>query len=408
MKHSTRQGWLVGLVAAAGLGGLGAAAEPLLAPGGRMVFIGDSITEQRCYTRYVMDYFSLRYPGADISFRNAGWGGDTAPGGLGRLQRDVLDLKPTVVSICFGMNDGGYGAFNQGHYDRYMAGMTGLVAKLKQSGVKVVLLTPGCVDADRRAPGDVYNDTLTRFAAGVKELAAKEQVPIFDLNALMLDVQRQAKAAISNFTMIPDSVHPSEPGQAVMAYGLLEALGCDGPAATLAIDAASVKVDAERCTVSNLQVTAEAITFTRKDVALPAYFDPPAATVYAYLVLLQDLMSYPFRVTGLKAGNWKLTVQGKDVGTFTADALAAGVNLATNDGPWAAVGADVNRLSAEQESAYFSRWRQIQLADVPAEAKAEQQALLAKLDSLIAAKEQARLRRAADEPAWTWSLTRVP
>ena len=79
----------------------------MLKPGDRMVSLGDSITEQRIYTRYVMDYFALRYPGQKIEFRNAGWVSDTAVGGLKRLQRDVLDLKPTVVSICYGVNDAG-------------------------------------------------------------------------------------------------------------------------------------------------------------------------------------------------------------------------------------------------------------------------------------------------------------
>jgi len=160
-----------------------ARAEPLLKTGDRMVFLGDSITEMRDYPRYVMDYFTLRYPGAMISFRNAGWSGDTAPGGLLRLQRDVLSLKPSVVSICFGMNDGRYQAFGQAAYDAYMNGMTNLVAQLKVAHVKVVLLTPGCVDPDRRPDLKAcnYNNTLARLAAGVKELAAKENLPVFDI-----------------------------------------------------------------------------------------------------------------------------------------------------------------------------------------------------------------------------------
>ena len=40
-----------------------ARAEGPLKSGDRVVFLGDSITEQRCYTRYVMNYFTLRYPG---------------------------------------------------------------------------------------------------------------------------------------------------------------------------------------------------------------------------------------------------------------------------------------------------------------------------------------------------------
>jgi len=73
----------------------------LVSPGDRVVFLGDSITEQRMHTRYVMNYFALRYPGYSITFRNAGWTGDSAGNGLARLERDVLSLKPDVVTFRY-------------------------------------------------------------------------------------------------------------------------------------------------------------------------------------------------------------------------------------------------------------------------------------------------------------------
>ena len=81
--------------------------------GDRIVFLGDSITEQYQYShrhRAVPDH---PVPGGRTStFLNAGIGGDTANGGAGRFQSHVLAEKPTAVTINFGMNDGGYGAFN--------------------------------------------------------------------------------------------------------------------------------------------------------------------------------------------------------------------------------------------------------------------------------------------------------
>ena len=65
----------------------------------RIVFLGDSITEQQLYTNYVETYLATRYPELRLTFFNAGWGGDTSSGGTRRLERDVLALKPTVVSV---------------------------------------------------------------------------------------------------------------------------------------------------------------------------------------------------------------------------------------------------------------------------------------------------------------------
>ena len=390
-----------------------ASAECLLRPGDRMVFLGDSITQQRIYTRYVMDYFALRYPDLQVTFRNAGVGGDTAVGAIKRLDTDVLSAKPDLVSICFGMNDAGYTAFDQARCDEYIAAMTVLVAELKKAGSRVVLLTPGCVDPDR-APGwmdgNVYNATLTRYAAGVKDLAAARGLPVYDIDALMLDVQARAKAANPEFTMIPDAVHPNEPGQALMAYGLVKALGCADQASGLQLDAASKAVTADRCLVRDLSVSDSAVTFTRTDQALPTYFDPAASAAFAYAPIVQDLNQYPLTVAGLKAGDWLLTVDGVQVGRFSAAALAAGVNLATLPGPWRNLGQQVNDLVAGQEQLYHQRR---ELAGVfswvprlPSEAEPEKTALLHKLDEVVAARD-GELAGLVRNRTWTWSLTGV-
>ena len=77
---------------------------------------------------------------------------------------------------------------------------------------------------------------------------------------------------------------------------------------------------------------------------LPAYFDPSAAGVFKFVPIQSEMNNYAFCAKGLKAGNWQLAVQGIDVGTFTADELAAGVDLASRPGPWLKLGEDVNRL----------------------------------------------------------------
>lgn len=392
-------------------------AAPLLKSGDRMVFLGDSITEQKIHTRYVMDFFTLRYPNADVSFRNAGWSGDRAPGGLKRLDRDVLSLKPTVVSICFGMNDGNYKAFEQKAYDEYMTGMTGLVDELTKAKVKIVLLTPGCIDPDKstKAGMEVYNDTLTRYAKGVLELAGTNKLPSFDLDSLMLDVQKQAKAADPQFTMIPDSILPSNPGQAVMAYALLKALGATDQASGLAIDAATGKATPDRCKVTDLQATPDLITFTRSDEALPTFLDADVRkSVGKYLPFDEELNRYPLTVTGLKKVDYVLTVEGVTVGTFPGDELAKGVNLAALPGPWADLAKTVDGLSKEQESIYFSLWRPLRTdhfnlpPKVADEAKPEIDALAAKIDDLVKQKEAERRKAVAGERAWKWELKALP
>src|ERR671934_2548253 len=49
----------------------------------RVVFYGDSITDQRLYTTFVEDYTVTRFPRWSIRFIHSGWGGDRVTGGGG-------------------------------------------------------------------------------------------------------------------------------------------------------------------------------------------------------------------------------------------------------------------------------------------------------------------------------------
>src|SRR5580700_3203909 len=118
--------------------------------GDRVVFLGDSITEQRLYTSYIEAYALSRHPSWKLVFRNAGWGGDTSwlrqrshPNEAqlfaaddatllamvkkavdSGLSRDVLPLKPTIVTVDFGMNDHEYQAFRPDILRAYISSQT--------------------------------------------------------------------------------------------------------------------------------------------------------------------------------------------------------------------------------------------------------------------------------------------
>src|SRR5690349_22856043 len=77
--------------------------------GDTVVFLGDSITAARTYGKIIENYTLLRFPDRKVHFVNAGWGGDTAQGGLKRLQRDVFDKGATLVTVAYGINDIGWG-----------------------------------------------------------------------------------------------------------------------------------------------------------------------------------------------------------------------------------------------------------------------------------------------------------
>src|SRR5262245_2740383 len=76
-----------------------------LRDGDTVVFLGDSITAARTYGKIIENYTLLRFPDRKMRFINSGVGGDTAAGGLKRLDRDVFAHKPTVLFVAYGVND---------------------------------------------------------------------------------------------------------------------------------------------------------------------------------------------------------------------------------------------------------------------------------------------------------------
>lgn len=382
-------------------------AVPLLKDGDRIVFIGDSITEQQIYTRYVMDYFTLRYPDVTIHFRNRGIAGAPATFGQGTYDNMMKTCRPTVATICFGMNDGHYKPFEPKAYDAYVASMTQWVEALKKDHVRVFLMTPGCVDESQKpALLANYNETLRRLAEGTKAVGVAEGIPVFDLHSLMLDVQTRAKAEDPTYCMIPDGVHPSPPGHVLMTVAVLKLLESTDPPAALEIDAGAGTTAAERCRVTDLKTSADAVTFTRQDDALPTYFDPAAAVVFKYYTLPPELNAYRLRVRGLATGKWGLAVAGKAVGIFGAEELASGIDLSPLPGPWIALASRVDATNARFSARYYQAWRGFSPIHFPKEVEPERLALVERLLELLDADEAAGAKIPPADRTWAWSLTR--
>src|SRR5689334_10891262 len=127
--------------------------------GDRVVFYGDSITDQRLYTTFTESYVVTRFPGMNVTFIHSGWGGDRVTGGGGgpidvRLKRDVFAYHPTVMTIMLGMNDGRYRAFDQGIFDEFSSGYKHIVDVTKRQfqGVRITAIQPSPYDDVTRAP----------------------------------------------------------------------------------------------------------------------------------------------------------------------------------------------------------------------------------------------------------------
>lgn len=331
--------------------------------GDRIVFLGDSITQQQLYTNYVESYLAARFPALKLSFWNAGWGGDTAPGGVKRLARDVLALKPSLVTVCYGMNDGRYTASTPEISGAYEAGMRELLARLKAAGCRVVVLTPGCVDYDRNPThkANDYNRGLRVLADIALRVAAEAGVVGYDLHKLMLEVQTRAKAADPAFTMIPDAVHPDPAGQLVMAYALLEALGVPPRTVAVEVDAAARSAACAGGRSARMRRTPDGLQVQAQLTALPFHIEAAAAKVLPFLPFRTRFDDQVLRVRGLDGEHWQVRAGGQRTQASRTQ-LEAGVPLADLAGlAPARAAAAVHAFTRDKDQMYFTAWRMLAL-----------------------------------------------
>ena len=319
-----------------------------LRDGDRVVFYGDSITEEGGYGRLVEAFVATRFPTWDVRFYNSGVGGDRVSGGWAgrigeRLERDVIALRPTVVTIMLGMNDGGYKPYDPATFAAYASGYKGIVRTLKAAlpDLRLTLIQPSPFDDVARPPRfpGGYDDVLRRYGCYVEELGRRE-------GARTVDFREPVNAGIAAVLVtnpplarqiLPDRVHPSDAGHLVMGAALLRGWNAPALVTRVAIDAVAPRVvEAERTEVRDLEASEGGLTWTQLDHALPLPVRFEGATVELAEAAGADLESLdlqPLVVTGLPTGQYDLSIDDQAIGTFPDSELAAGINLATMDTP---------------------------------------------------------------------------
>ncbi len=313
----------------------GGGADPVLKKGRRVAVVGDSITEQKLYSRYLELYLLACLPELDLKVIQLGWSGETAPGFVGRMNNDLLPWKPDVVTTCYGMNDGGYRAWTDDIGKRYGAAMTEIVARLKKAGVTVVVGSPGAVDTKffnrPNLTAATYNATLAGLRDVARKLAEEQGFPFANVLDAMNAAQEKAKAALGEGYDVcgKDGFHPGPNGHLVMAYAFLKALGVDGHIGTLTLDLKGASTASEGHKV----IGADAGTLEVESARWPYCFSGDeksssgTRSIAPFTPFNADLNRFMLVVKGLGSARAQVA-WGSAKKSFPREDLEKGVNLA--------------------------------------------------------------------------------
>jgi len=185
------------------------------------VAFGDSITDgygvKKGFVSILTEQISKTHPDLDLVTINTGMSGYTSRGGLYRLGRDVIDHRPDLVTINFGVND----AFSGISPEQFSDNLRDMVIRIRDAGCGRILML-SC----ESIPDDWAEQQVLPYWEAMKTVAG-------DMNCVYADVHgkwvRELKGGRSESDLIiSGDLHPNEEGHRLIAEAVFEAMSESG------------------------------------------------------------------------------------------------------------------------------------------------------------------------------------
>jgi len=234
----TRSIVLASLTALLSLNTLAATATttPALKKGDRILFLGDSITAAATSPQgfITLIKYSLDTAHKDLGIETigAGVGGNQVRQLQARLQKDVLDKKPTIVFIYIGINDVWHWKKNKDGVlaggttqEAFESGLKDIIGKITAIGARVILCTPSVIGEKADGTND-YDTMLTEYCGISRKVASETQSGMVDLHKAFVDyLKANNKENKPNGILTGDKVHLNAQGNKLVAEEMVKALG---------------------------------------------------------------------------------------------------------------------------------------------------------------------------------------
>ena len=186
----------------------------------KIVCLGDSVTGvyyhtggRRAYPEMVAVALEQVYPQAKITVINAGISGHSTQDALKRLQTDVLDHKPDLVTVMFGLND-----MVRVPLADYQANLKSIVEKCRGVGAEVLLCTPNAVIETAGRP----TAKLIEYMGAMKEVGQQLNVPVCDCYATHTALREREPLAWR--LVMSDEIHPNMDGHKLNAVAICRSI----------------------------------------------------------------------------------------------------------------------------------------------------------------------------------------
>jgi lysophospholipase L1-like esterase len=194
--------------------------QQMVEPHMRIVTLGDSITlgvrpgvkPEETFSA-LLD-IELHKNGIECEVTDVGIGGERTDQALKRLEKDVISLKPQLVTVMYGTNDS---YVDQGKdksrlsISEYRENLRKLVARLRDANIQPILMTePRWGDKiELNGVGESPNVRLESYVQVCREVAHETKTPMVD-NFKHWSKKRTSGVDIDSWTI--DQCHPNREG----------------------------------------------------------------------------------------------------------------------------------------------------------------------------------------------------
>ena len=185
-----------------------------------IVCFGDSITGvyyhtggRRAYPEMLEIALRKNNPKAQVKVINAGISGHTTREALARIERDVLDHQPHLVTIMFGMND-----LTRIPRDEFKKNLVEIKDRCQKAGAEVLLCTQNNVIETPGRPGE----KLAEFTQLIRELAKEHRLGVADCHAEFAAAKTKDRREWR--LLLSDEIHPNMAGHKLMAETIAQAI----------------------------------------------------------------------------------------------------------------------------------------------------------------------------------------
>ncbi len=312
--------------------------------GDKVVMIGNSITHGGSYHTYLQLFYATRYPDTRVDFINCGISGDNASGMILRFEKDIMIHEPNYAFIMTGMNDVMHDLYGMESPDstilvrreeallNYYQNTSELAELLNDRGVKLIFMTPTIYDQTAKFESENklgVNDALAKCAIHIRQLANEYKAPVVDLFAYLQTINTQLQLDDPNATIIgKDRVHPGQEGHLLMAMEIVKTIFPQSNILEVVLDAKRKTLLNEDFKTFDWIKTGDLLSFKLLEKSLPLPIPAHLDETFDMDPFDQEWNSELLKVTKLKKGSYRLSIDGKEIGSFTADQLNEGLDLA--------------------------------------------------------------------------------